>query len=381
MKLSRFIKVHLEEILVEWERFARTQQPPGANMSPLALRDHARQMLQAMVVDIETDESPAEQIDKSQGLAPTDPDSPAAMHGTLRHLSGFSLLQLTAEFRALRATVLRLWLQQITELSEVTTADMMRFNETIDQALAESVVTYAERAARARDMFLAILGHDLRSPLATMALAGEILTRPQADATAALQMGVRVKRGAAAMSTMVNDLLEYARTQLGAEFPIAPQRADLREICQAALDDARAGYPDCSFKMLAQGNLTCEVDAPRLQQVVSNLLNNAAQYGDEGREVVIDVHGDPGALLVQVCNHGPVIPAESLQGIFDPLVRLAGDEPQTDRTSTSMGLGLFIARQIIDAHGGTITVSSDEQAGTVFSVRLPRVVPVKAPPK
>jgi signal transduction histidine kinase len=373
MKLSRFIKVHLEEILVEWEAFARTQQPPGANMSPLALRDHARQMLGEIVLDIDSHETPAEQYDKSQGLAPTDPDSPAAMHGTLRQLSGFSLLQLTAEFRALRATVLRMWLPQITELTDATTDDMVRFNETIDQALAESVVTYSERAARTRDMFLAMLGHDLRSPLATITLAGDYLTRPQVGTDETRKMGSRARRGAAAMSTMVNDLLEYARAQLGGEFPIVRQRADLRVICQAALDDARAGYPDCTFKLLAQGDLFAELDAPRLQQVVSNLLNNAAQYGTEGQPVQIDLHGEPEALVVAVSNHGPVIPAASLQVIFDPLVQLAVDEQQQEgRASTSMGLGLFIAQQITLAHGGTITVTSDELAGTVFTVKLPR---------
>ena len=373
MRLSRFIVEHLEDILVEWEAFARTLQPPGSHMSPMALRDHARQILQAAALDIDIKESPKEQIDKSQGLAPTDPASAASAHGTLRQTSGFSLLQLTAEFRALRATVLRLWLPQVSEVSAATTHDMVRFNETIDQALAESVVTYTDQALRARDTFLAMLGHDLRSPLATMAMAGTYLTRPQVGNEGTLQMGQRVKRSAAAMSTMINDLLEYARTQLGGEMPITPHIADMRAICQAALDDAKAAHPDCPFELTGEGDLIGEFDAPRLQQVFSNLLNNAAQYRSSEHPVLIEASGAADAVTVRICNRGPVIPNESLRAIFDPLVQLIVDEQQKGRASTSMGLGLFIARQITLAHGGTITADSSEESGTVFTVRLPRL--------
>jgi signal transduction histidine kinase len=369
MKLSRFISDHLEQILMEWESFARTLQP---DVSSLVLRDHAKQILQDVARGINSSESPQEQYDKSQGLAPVDPDSAASSHGTLRQISGFTLLQLTAEFRALRATVLRLWLPHIGQASDATTYDMVRFNETIDQALAESIVTYNDQALRARDTFLAMLGHDLRSPLATMTMAGVMLTRPQVTAEVAGQVGARVKRSAAAMSTMINDLLEYSRTQLGGEIPISPRLADMEEICQAALDDTAAAHPDCPLELSAEGSLTGNFDAARLQQVFSNLLNNAAQYRSREHPVFIDARGTPEAVIVQVCNRGPVIPRDALRAIFDPLVQLSVDDQQKGPASTSMGLGLFIARQITLAHGGTIAVDSSEHSGTVFTVRLPR---------
>ncbi|MDB5807846.1 MAG: putative two-component sensor histidine kinase [Betaproteobacteria bacterium] len=369
MKLSRFIEDHLEEILVEWEAFARTLQP---DMTPLALRNHAKQILMRVAHDIDSSETPKEQRDKSHGLAPSDPESAAASHGTLRQISGFTLLQLTAEFRALRATVLRLWLPHIGTVTDATTYEMIRFNETIDQALAEAVVTYAHQALRARDTFLAVLGHDLRSPLATMSMAGAILTRSGVSLESAALVGARVKRSAASMSIMINDLLEYSRTALGGEIPVVPHLADMQVICQAALDDANAAHPECTFEMRAQGDLTGDFDAARMQQVFSNLLSNAAQYRSREHPVLIDLRGSAEVVTVQVCNRGPVIPRASLRAIFDPLVQLSVEDEQPGRASTSLGLGLFIARQITLAHGGSITADSSEHSGTVFTVQLPR---------
>jgi signal transduction histidine kinase len=172
MKLHRFINEHLEQILAEWVAFAKTIEPEAGQMSIVELRDHAKGILQAISLDIETRQNSRQQDQKSKGLAPEAgaQQSAASIHGALRHASDFSLVQLSAEFRALRATVLRLWLPQVREMSESAAYEMVRFNEAIDQALAESVLTYSARADHMRELFLAILGHDLRAPLFTLAL-------------------------------------------------------------------------------------------------------------------------------------------------------------------------------------------------------------------
>ncbi|MES2072999.1 MAG: sensor histidine kinase [Pseudomonadota bacterium] len=375
MKLSRFINDHIEEILVEWEAFARTLHPASSGMTSLALSNHARQILQAIALDIDTAESPKQQYEKSKGMAPAviGAESAASTHGTQRQVSGFTLVQLVAEYRALRATVLRLWLPRISEVTEATTNDMVRFNETIDQALAESALTYSSQATRTRDTFLAILGHDLRSPLTTMTMAGDYLARPEVGNERTMKVGVRVKRSAASMTTMVNDLLEYARTQLGGEMPITPHLADMKDICQSVLNDASAAHPDCRFELETAGELLDYFDSVRLHQVFANLLNNAAQYRAKESPVTILASGELDAIIVQVRNLGPVIPPESLQAIFNPLVQLAIEGQGEDRPSTSIGLGLFIAREITVAHGGNIHVESNERSGTVFTVRFPRM--------
>ena len=376
MTLSRFILENLDAILAQWDAFARTQQPAAGTMSEDELRDHARQVLQAAATDMETDQSPRQQARKSRGLEPPQnddkDDSAASVHGSLRQLSGFTVSQLIAEFRALRATVLRLWLKESPGFTEATSAEMVRFNESIDQALADSAETFTGNMLRTRDTFLAILGHDLRAPLSTMAMSGQLLTSAGAGTEQTQQIGARVRRSAAIMSSMVVDLLEYSRTQLGANLPIDRQPADIEAICRASCEDSSAAHPDCAFELDASGDTSGHYDAIRLQQLFTNLLNNAAQYRSKDHPVLVLIRGGDHEVAVEVKNRGPVIPAYALRAIFDPLVRLSQEGHRHGRPSTSLGLGLFIARQIALAHGGTIGADSSPEDGTVFAVRLPR---------
>jgi signal transduction histidine kinase len=377
VKLSRFITARLEDILAEWESFARTQQPEGSDMSPLALRDHAKPILQAIALDMDTAQTPGEQKRKSQGLADEDcsVESAASTHGTLRQLSGFSLIQLNAEFRALRATVLRLWLPTLRELDEDSTRDMVRFNETIDQALAESIVTYNDKALRSRDTFLAILGHDLRSPLQTIAVAGDYLGRPGIGSAETREVAARVRRSVATIDAMVRDLLEYARGQLGNAMPLQASLGDLGVLCTSVVGDLGATWPDCKFELALEGDLAGCFDRHRIEQALTNLLTNAMQYRGPGCSVKV-IAADAGeALELRVANFGSVIPANALEAIFDPMVQLAAVPGQAGRPSTSLGLGLYIARQIAQSHQGTLNASSSEAEGTVFSLRLPRTGP------
>lgn len=372
MPLSIFIREHVQDILVEWESFARTLLPAAHQMSVSELRDHAKQMLDAIILDMETAQSGKEQRDKSMGLAQLDPgaQSAASHHGALRRNSGFSVIQVTAEFRALRATVLRLWLAQVKQVTEATANDLVRFNETIDQALAQSIDSYSSGVMRTRDTFLAILGHDLRNPLSAVTSAGDYLSRSAEAGENIRQLGARVKRSAATMSAMVNDLLEYARTQLGLDIPVAPKWADVGEICRWALEESSAAYPECVFEIDVSEKLPAYVDSARMYQVFANLLNNAAQYGAKEQIVKFSARREEGIVVIQVQNFGAVIPSESLQAIFDPLIQLSREEDEQGRPSTSLGLGLFIAREITLAHGGTISAESNESTGTVFTVRL-----------
>ena len=375
MKLSLFITANLEKILSEWDAFAKSLFPVSLVASPLILRDHAKEILLELAADIEKNQS-TDGHDAPSTAHPSsgvDRTSAAAIHGEQRQAIGFTLIQLTSEYRALRATVFRLWTPQMEPITKQVARDMVQLNNAIDHALAESVITYSENADRTRDTFLAILGHDLRSPLFTMSLAGNYLTRPTIGTEGTRQMGARVARSTSNMTAMINDLLEYARTQLGSGIPLTLQHENLEVICRAALDDAQAGHPECPFKFEGFGDLIGQFDRSRLQQLFSNLLNNAAQYRSDIHPVTLTARGDAQDITVQVCNFGLVIPAASLQAIFDPLVQLSpADGGAKGAPSSSMGLGLFIAREITTAHGGTIGAESSEATGTVFTIKLPR---------
>ncbi|HWM42978.1 MAG TPA: sensor histidine kinase [Burkholderiales bacterium] len=374
MRLSRFITEHLEEILVEWEAFAASLAP-GDTMTSLALRDHAAQILLAIAEDIESDQSDLEQAYKSKGFAPiaVAARSAAMTHGALRHLAGFDLRQLAAEFRALRASVLRLWLRHNAG-DQSSFYQLTRFNEAIDQALAESIDNYSDEVARSRDTFLAILGHDLRSPLSAIANSSLYLGSPGLlPAGAPLEAVGRINRGAARMSSMIRDLLEYTRSRLGRTIPIAPEPISMEQICRIAYDEARAAHPERIFRLEISGPMDGQFDTERLHQVLSNLLGNAVQHGARDQPITLRAYGAADRVTVQVKNHGQRIPPDQLQVIFNPLVQIPSSVVDEDSTpSTSLGLGLYIAREIVALHGGTLAAESSDSEGTVFSAHLPR---------
>ena len=389
MNLSAFISHNTDAIVDEWEVFAKTLSPVADTMSSLALRDHCREILQTTVADMQKRETENERAAKAQGNAPQDPsaDKAAIAHGALRHLSGFDLVQLVAEFRALRASVLALWRRQksadlniagLTGNSEIE--QMMRFNEAIDQALAVSIESYSTAVTTSRDMFLAVLGHDLRSPLQAISMTGRLLLRPVLPDETRQAAAMRIERCATTMGLLINDLLEFTRTRLGSGIPLARTACDLKIICATALETIRAGNPEQSFEEQISGDLVISADAPRLHQVLLNLLSNAVQHGDRDKPISLMATGNADGIEVRVQNFGRPIAPAALQKIFEPMVRAASPEADTsEQSKSSLGLGLFIVREIVVGHGGSVTVQSSQDAGTVFTVRLPLLHEPAAP--
>ena len=375
MKFSVFIKDNLGAIVADWEAFAR-KLPAGRTMSALALRDHSREILLAIAADMELEPSDQERADQSQDIVPTEASttSAAAEHGALRQMAGFDLVQLFAEFRALRASVMAFWQRsEAAEIGPSSIEEIARFNEGMDKALAQSVQRYSGEVAASRDMFLAVLGHDLRGPLSGINLSAMLLAKPDLSDAARQQAAARVKRASRDMNRLITDLLEYTRTRLGAGIPIDRSACDLGPVCEASLEDIRAGNPEQQFVQQMSGDLTVQADAARMQQALSNLLSNAVQHGSRQSPVTLTAAGEADAIVLKVRNSGDPIPSDALQAIFEPLVRAPNaDSEVNERSKTSLGLGLFIVREIVLAHGGTISVESSAAAGTVFTVRLPR---------
>ena len=369
--MASFITEHMEEILVEWEEFAGTMSPAADSMDRAALRDHARQMLQAIARDIATAQTQEQQELKSKGLAPVAArETAAAAHGVLRQNVGFDLGQLIAEFRALRASVLRIWMAKKRYGDEQAAYEIARFHEAIDQALCESAATYSAELEKSRDTFLGILGHDLRTPLGAVWAAVAVMDKSN-DADVRASASRAASRSLVTMRTMIADLLDFTRTRLGKGIPVMPEAADLEAVCRASIAEVALAFPDSSIRFAAEGALHGEFDRDRLHQVISNLLGNALEHGDRGTDVAVIAEGDPESLGFAVSNRGPVIPPSQLLAIFEPLVQLDGE---AQRGSSNLGLGLYIAREIVLAHGGTIEATSAKDTGTTFKVKIPRAV-------
>lgn len=373
MHLPEFIRQHADRIVDEWEEFARTITPAAENMDRTALRDHAKEILLAAARDMSKPQTASEQLAKAKGEGPEKTpslDEAGASHGELRHTVGFDLVQMTSEFRHLRACVIRLWVDSLESPDLAYFQDMIRFNEAIDEALAESTAAYAEQMSRSRDIFLAILGHDLRAPLQAMSMSTELLMRKTTLEGDALACANNIKRSARHMAVMVSDLLELVRCRLGKSLPIEPKPMDLADAAHAAIAEACAGNPECDPTVRVEGDTRGVWDAGRLGQLLQNLIGNALQHGLDKRDVTVTLHGEPDTVRLTVHNYGTPISANAIGTIFDPLVRSADEE--LGQPSTSLGLGLFIVKEVVDAHQGTIEVTSNEEDGTLFTVMLPR---------
>ncbi|MCX6066274.1 MAG: sensor histidine kinase, partial [Chloroflexi bacterium] len=179
MRLAKFILANVEPILAEWEAFAVTLAP-GAKMTKLSLRDHAQAILLATARDMQVDQSLAQQAGKSKGdggagAAESDRlDIASVQHAEERVGAGFDIIELISEYRALRASVMRLWRKSSPQPDIDDIDDITRFNESIDQSLAEAVGSYTERVDRSRQLVLAILGHGLRNPLTAIRMCAQL---------------------------------------------------------------------------------------------------------------------------------------------------------------------------------------------------------------
>lgn len=376
MRLGDFISENMGAILAEWDAFAKTIVPSALTMDSKALRNHARQMLQEIVLDLGNPQSDEAQRQKSFGLGRLLPgESSAETHAAARLFSGFTVEQLISEYRALRASVLKLWAASTSTGLVTDPIDVLRFNEAIDQAVAESVARYSQMVANSQHLFLAILGHDLRNPLATTLMASRfIMDGAEVDgkySTAA----TRIHKAGQRMNKLVNDLIDYTRTNLGSSLPIIIKPVNFEVLCREAVAEHEMAYPDRQFELVVKGDSTGHWDDNRIAQVLSNLLSNAVQYGSVSHPVVVRLNADDEKRVVlRVENTGKVIPAEKINTIFDPLVRLVTDG-KSPAPSTNLGIGLYIVREIVHAHGGSISVTSTEEHGTVFAVTLPRRCP------
>jgi len=374
-RLAQFLSDELERILSEWDVFARSI-PSAGQLSVQDLRDHAKELLLVIAKDMTTAQTERERETKGKGNAPsTQEDTPASEHGALRQLLGFDLNQMFSEYRALRATVLRLWKAESTEQSAMAMEDIARFNEGIDQAIAESVAAYAAKMDESREMFLAVLGHDLRSPLAAISNCLNILNISQgAEAQDRIfRIGLR---SVTRMNSLISDLLEYTRAELGRGIEVVAEPGNLGQLCQETFAEVQTSYPGLNFDYHSEGELSADFDGIRMQQALTNLLNNAVEHGDRQSPIAMDVLDEGAWISVTVTNQGDLIHEKELQNIFEPLVQL-GTPAASGRSkpSTSMGLGLYIAKHVVTAHGGSIEVTSSLAHGTAFKVRIPRATP------
>lgn len=276
------------------------------------------------------------------------------------------------ECRDLRASLIHQWAAAHHAPSSSDVEDLVRLSEAIDRSLMDSLARACDRARRAREMFLAVLGHDLRTPLGAVVMASEYLVTGGELTERDLRLATRIRSSGQRMKDLVNDLLDFTRCRLGEGIPVTPVRTSFGAIATEVVEEIRAAHPECELRCDVRGAMQGNWDAGRLWQALSNLVENAVFHGGGGT-VRFSVTAEGGDVVATVHNAGTTISAEDQERIFDPFEHCAR-AGAGQRPGGGLGLGLYIAREIAVAHGGSITVSSSPGSGTTFALRVPRAL-------
>lgn len=220
-----------------------------------------------------------------------------------------------------------------------------------------------EQMLRLSDLFIGVLGHDLRNPLTAIRTGVEVVMRKSDQDPATVSTLERVRRSSDRMQRLIQQLLDFARSRLGGGMPVEPAPADLGKLVQQSV----AEWAESETKLVVRtsGDLMGTWDQDRLLQLLSNLLGNAIEHGTPGEPVTVTVESDSEHVQLDIRNAGSM-PSALLGNLFDPFRRLRS------AGSGRIGLGLYIVDQIVRGHGGSIRVTSSAEEGTSVRVQLPR---------
>lgn len=238
----------------------------------------------------------------------------------------------------------------------------------LKQAQADLSDAYekAQRRALFAEQMVAIVSHDLKNPLTAIKMASDILV-PGARTARETKLLGHIGQSADRAERMIADLLDFALARVGSGIAIAPSSQDLHAFVGHSVDELRVAFPKATLLHQSFGCGSAFLDADRVQQIIGNLVANSVAYGDLQQPITITSRAEADQAVVSVQNHGPVIAQALIDVLFEPMTR--GAETASD--VRSVGLGLFIVREIAKAHGGDVSVSSSVEDGTVFSVYFP----------
>lgn len=258
------------------------------------------------------------------------------------------------------------------EQGEIEGIDVFGFEVTDHVRTRQKAEGLAEKLSQRADFeqqLIGIVSHDLRNPLNVICLGAASLLHYEELDERSTKAIVRIQTAADRATRMIRDLLDFTQARLGSSIHIEPRPARFHNVTRDVLDEVEASYPDRDLRVQSSGNGDGEWDPDRIAQVVQNLVTNALKYSPKGSAVHVETRGEDGFVILTVHNQGPPILPDTFGRLFEPMTRAT---PGTDSASRSIGLGLYIVKHIVDAHQGTIEVTSDGSVGTMFTVRLPK---------
>lgn len=372
MDLAAFIRSNEDAIVAEWQGFARTYLLSAAHMDQNSLRDHVVGLLRFIADDLETPETERERSEKAKGQGPKEggaDDSAAETHATLRYIGGFDTIEMISEFRALRASVIKLWRSEWTKTEDIL-PDLLRFNEAIDQVMTESLSRFTERLNYAGNLLAETLVHGFRDSLEDVRDSAKGLTMKGALDIEGVRLVSKIESSTGRLTSLVSDLIDVVGIRIGNNVPIVPAYMDIEAVIRETSGKVQAAHPSRKIQIETSGDLQGEWDRTRVEQVLSNLIDNAVQHGLKTSEINITANGTDEEVILSVHNGG-AFPSDFVGTIFDPQFR-PENERQIQSKTLRLDLGFLIAKAIMTSHGGSITVSPSEEKGTTFAAHFPR---------
>ena len=262
--------------------------------------------------------------------------------------------------------------------SESPFDEVRRQNQELIRALAELKDHQAELARVNRSLqdrvefeqhLVGIVSHDLRNPLGAIITSASLLIRRGDLDEKQVKVAGRIVSSGNRAERMIRDLLDFTQARIGGGIPVQRRSLDMHALARQIVEELRAAHLEQEIQLEQSGDGRGEWDSDRLAQVITNLVRNATNYSPPGTSVRVESRGTGDSLLLRVHNHGPPISPETAAVLFQPMRR--GNE-HSERGRQGLGLGLFIVKQIVAAHQGTVDCQSSEAEGTTFTVTLPR---------
>jgi len=237
--------------------------------------------------------------------------------------------------------------------------------EAVDRLAASEARLLSEReTSELREQFIAVLGHDLRNPLASIAAGTKMLAREGSKAATGEILGL-MQKSVARMSALIDNVLDFARGRLGSGITLKRAPQSLQPVLNQVIAEFRTSSPERKIETNFDLTQAVNCDGGRIAQLFSNLLGNSVTHGTAARPIQVQARTHDGAFELSVANSGQPIPAEAMDGLFQPFYRVSAQEAHQ-----GLGLGLYIASEIARAHGGSIDVTSSPQE-TRFTFRMP----------
>jgi signal transduction histidine kinase len=371
-RLTLLLRNNRDQLVQDW--IARLRQDPKLEhirgFDDETLRDYIPKLIDDLVDGL----AKSSAGNGGQGFVIGSSES-AKEHVRHRFEEGFTLEDLLRELGHIRATIIDLATRENVVLSG---NEAQLVHSAIDQVMNTAACEMAEMTAAdlrrdvaLRELFVAVLGHDLRDPISTIKLNMTSLLKGEDVPQWLIRPHQRIARAADRMQRMVAELLDMTRIRVHGGIPISRKPGDLRSTCEQMIEELGLKHADRTIAFNALGNTQGQWDMDRMAAVVWNLIGNALDHSPPDTPVRVELRGMTDCVMLQVNNKGTPISADAIATIFEPFHRDTQRAPTT-RPSEGLGLGLFIVKEIAKAHGGTAELASDEREGTTITVTLPR---------